>query len=985
MKFYFLFMWLGLLSWTASGQRMVSGTVTDQENGDALIGASVVIPGTTTGTITDIMGHFELEVPDDVNHLLLSFVGYQDYRLDLTSSDVYEIAMTSGQLLSEVVVIGYGSVERKDVTGALQTLSTEDFNKGAIASPQELLAGKVPGVQINTDGGAPGGGSRIRIRGGSSLSASNDPLIIIDGVPIANGEFSGSRNPLNTINPNDIETFTVLKDASATAIYGSRASNGVILITTKKGNLSQKLRVGYSGNFSISSPDDRVSVMGADEYRSLVTERYGEGSVQVGLLGDANTDWQDEIFQQAFGHEHNLNFSGGIANVLPYRVSVGYSDREGVVKTDRFNRITTMVNLNPSLLNDHLKLDLRFKGSFVKNDFADANAAIGNAIRFDPTQPVRNGSEFGGYTTWLQSSNSGDPITIATTNPVARLNQRSNESDANRYIWNAQADYRLPFFPQLRANLNVALDKYKGEGHVDVSTDAAFEFVRSAEGQLVGGRLEDYSQERENRLLEFYLNYKTDLSNSVNLDLMGGYSWQHFWRENFFAATRKGDQSIVLNEPDFTTLEYYLVSLFGRANLSFNDVVLLTGTLRRDGTSRFSEDNRWGLFPSVALAVKALDRDNSAGLSSLKFRAGWGVTGQQDINDNDYYPYLARYQGSQDNAAYQFGDEFIRTLRPNGYDANIKWEETKTINLGIDYGFFNDRLYGSLDLYHRKTTDLINFIPVPVGTNLTNFINTNIGDLENQGVEFSINAIPTQTPKLTWHVGFNVTSNRNEITKLTAAEDPSYLGVLTGGISGGTGNNIQIHSVGYAANSFFVFEQAYDEAGNPLEGAYVDRNGDGVINSSDQYRYENPNPDVAFGFNTRLDIGRWNLSTSLRAQVGNYVYNNIQSEMAILTRIYNSANYLENLHTDAPIINFENARYFSDLYVHNASFLRMDFVTLGYDFSDLLGVNCNLSLSVQNPFVITKYEGIDPEIASGIDNNFYPRPRVYSLGVNLDF
>lgn len=974
---------------SAWSQRTVTGAVYDGDSDVPLIGADIIVPGTTTGTITDVDGQFSLDVPDGTEAIQISYVGYEEQLVPLTTSGPLTVRLRSGQTLDEVLVIGYGTVEKEDATGSVQAVGEEDFNQGAISSPQELLAGKIPGVQITSGGGAPGSGSNIRIRGGSSLSASNDPLIIVDGIPLANGEFSGSRNLLNAINPNDIETFTVLKDASATAIYGSRASNGVILITTKKGSVANKLRITYNAKASISQINDRIDMLSASDFRNLVIKQYGEGSPQASLLGSANTDWQDEIYENAFGHEHNLSFSGGIAEKVPYRLSFGYADRAGGVKTDKFNRITTALNLNPKFLDDHLQVNLSFKGAFNKNEFADNDAAISNAIRFDPTQPVTNGSEYGGYYTWLQTASNGDPITIATNNPVARLNQRTNEATGNRYIVNAQFDYRFHFLPSLRANLSLGSDYYDAEGDIDIPVNAGFEFARNMEGQLIGGKTEEYAQERKNKLLEFFLNYKEDLADNLEMELMGGYSWQHFWRENYTSAVRKGAPAVIFTEADFATREYYLLSLFGRANFALNDQFFLTGTIRRDGTSRFSEDNRWGLFPSVAFAWKILD-NSARTLSGLKLRVGYGVTGQQDINENDFYPYLARYQFGQENAAYQFGDEFVKTIRPNGYDANIKWEETTTLNAGIDYSLLNDRIYGSLDVYQRETKDLINFIPVPVGTNLTNFINTNVGDLENQGIEFALNTVPVKNEKLTWNFGFNVASNKNKITRLTASDDASYLGVLTGGIAGAVGNQIQIHSVGHSAYSFFVFEQVYDEAGNPIEGLYVDRNNDGQINNLDKYHKENPNANVSFGINTSVQINKFSISTALRSQIGNYVYNNVLADAANYSKIYNSAGYLQNTHKDTEKINFNNPQYFSDMYVQNASFLRMDHITLGYDFGDLIGNRFTVNLSVQNPFVITKYEGLDPEIfvkndKQGIDDNFYPRPTTYTLGLNLDF
>ena len=981
---------LMLLSGGLTAQTMVSGTITDSDFGDPLIGANVVVKGSTVGTSTDLDGNFTLEVPDDATTLVISYTGYTTTEYTLDGRPVL-LALSEGSLLDEVVVIGYGTVKREDATGSVVAVGEDQFNRGAISSPQELLAGKIAGVQITSGGGAPGAASNIRIRGGSSLSASNDPLIVVDGVPLDNGEYSGSRNQLNAINPNDIETFTVLKDASATAIYGSRASNGVILITTKKGSISDRFRVGYTGNVSSSSATNRVEVLGADAYRDLISERFGEGSPELARLGTANTNWQDEIYRSAIGHEHNLSFSGAVGETLPYRLSLGYADRQGIVRTDKFNRTTVGLNLNPSFLDNHLQINAGLKTSFTNNNFADADAVIAEAIRFDPTQPVRvDSSEYGGFYTWLQPNGSGDPITIATANPVARLEQRTNEASAQRYIANFSADYRMHFLPELRANLTLGLDKFDADGTIDVPTNAAFEFLRDAEGNLAGGRTEVYSQARQNRLLDFYLNYVKDIGGN-RLDLMAGYSWQHFERDNFSAATRKGDPSVILTAADTTSNEYYLASLFGRANFHLNDDFLFTFTVRRDGTSRFSPENRWGIFPAAAVAWKVIDNSSAtSGLSSLKLRLGWGVTGQQAINDTDFYPYLPRYQGSQENANYQLGEEFVTTLRPNGYDANIKWEETTTYNLGVDYELAGGRVYGSVDVYQRNTEDLINFVPVPAGSNLTNFINTNVGDLENRGIEFAINTIPYQSNRNSWELGFNIAANSNKITRLTANEDPSFLGNATGGISGGVGNNIQINSVGMPANSFFVYEQVYDASGNPLEGVYVDQNKDGVINSSDLYHFNDPAPDMSMGLTSALNINKLRISTGVRSNVGNYVYNNVWSDNAHFSKLSNSAGYNDNVHIETQNINFNNPQYLSDHFVQDASFVRVDHITLGYDLGDLIGERFYISASVQNPIVITNYEGIDPEIfvagdKQGIDNNFYPRPRTYTLGLSVDF
>ncbi|RMF28769.1 MAG: SusC/RagA family TonB-linked outer membrane protein, partial [Bacteroidetes bacterium] len=690
------------------GQRTITGTVTDAETGEPMIGANILVKGTSFGTITDLDGSYSLEVPENAEALVFSYTGYASQEIPLGASNVINVALTPGSVLEEVMVIGYGTVKKEDATGSVQSVSTEQFNRGSITSPQELLAGKIAGVRITT-GSDPGGGAQIRIRGGSSLSASNDPLIVVDGVPVDNGGIAGARNPLNFINPNDIESFTVLKDASATAIYGSRASNGVILITTKKGSLGRKIAVEYNGNVSVSNALKKVDVLNATEFRALVEERFPEGHVARSLLGSANTDWQDVIYQSALGQDHNLSVAGGIG-VVPYRVSLGFTDKEGILMTDEFQRYTGALNLSPGFLDNRLQVNLNLKAMSTDNRFA-TRGAIGSAISFDPTQPIYDeGNAYGGYFTWVQDN--GDPNTLAPANPLALLELRKDVSNVKRYLVNSTVDYRFGFLPELRANLNLGYDYSTGSGTVDVPEFASFAY----DALVGGGEKTTYEQKKKNELLEFYLNYVKTFDR-FKLDLMGGYSWQRFFFEDSFRNSNVAGTEVVEGD---NAGELFLLSLFGRANLSWDERYFLTLTLRRDGTSRFSPDARWGLFPAAALAVKLIDTGGKGTLSSLKLRAGYGVTGQQDVGG--FYLYQPRYLAGFDNAAYQFGNEFVTTLRPEGYDANIKWEETTTYNLGVDYGFLDERIYGSIEVYLRKTKDLINFIPVPAGTNLTNFL-----------------------------------------------------------------------------------------------------------------------------------------------------------------------------------------------------------------------------------------------------------------------
>lgn len=958
-------------------QRTVSGTVRDAGDGSTLIGVTVLVKGTTNGTTTDINGQYSLTVPDNAT-LVYSFVGFVSQEILVGNQTTIDVNLEfSATAMKEVVVIGYGQVKKEDVTGSVEVIGTDEFNKGVLTSPEELLRGKTAGVQITSGGGEPGSGQTIRIRGGSSLSSSNNPLIVIDGVPVDDEGVAGMRNPLNTINPSDIESFTVLKDASATAIYGSRASNGVIIVTTKQGISGDQLKMSYNSSFSLSTRTNEIEVLGADEYRRFVNTKFSNAD---NLLGNATTDWQGQIFRNAYAQDHNLSFSGGIKG-LPYRASIGYTDQSGLLKTSSLDRVTAAVSINPTIFDDHLKLSLNLKGMDINNRFAD-RGAIGSAIAFDPTQTVLDASSpYGGYYTWTQQN--GDPIPIATANPLALLELTENVSDVQRSIGNLQLDYTFHWLPELRANLNVGYDYSESNGTVYVPEYASWSY----DDLIGGGSNNTYSQTKRNEVLDFYLNYVKDLpALQSTIDVMGGYSWQHFYREGENRNSNIAGTDINFN--DYKT-ESYLLSFFGRFNYTFKDRYLLTFTLRRDGSSRLNPKDRWGLFPAAAFAWK-INKENFIKnldfVSDLKLRLGYGITGQQATPGRDY-AYLARYTYSEDNAQYQFGDTFYNTLRPEAYDELLRWETTTTYNIGLDYGFFNNRIKGAIDFYYRKTNDLINFISVPAGTNLANELFTNVGSLTNTGFEFSVIGRAISQKDLFWEIGLNVTYNKNEITKLLAVEDESYVGTPTGGISGGVGNNIQIHSVGYAANSFYVYEQVYDAEGNPIEGLYADRNGDGVITGDDRYQYKDPSADWYVGINSNLSYKNWDFSVAGRLSLGNYAYNNVNSTTGVTNQVYNSIGYLTNVTADALVTGFETPRYFSDYYVQNASFFRLDQVAIGYSFMDVFNkdINIRLSLTGQNLFVITNYEGLDPEIFGGIDNNIYPRPLTILMGIRVDF
>lgn len=873
--------------------------------------------------------------------------------------------------IEQVVLIGYGAKKKTDLTGSITAISAKDFNEGSVNSPEQLIQGKASGIQITTNSGAPGAGSTIRIRGGASLNASNDPLIVIDGVPLDNTGISGASNPLALINPNDIESFNILKDASATAIYGSRASNGVIIITTKRGKTG-KLKATYTTTTSVYDKMGTVEMLSADQFRDVVNSKAANNYKL--LLGKSNTNWQKEIYQTAVGFDNTLSLSGGVKG-LPYRLSLGYLNQDGIIKTNNIERSTASLNLNPKFFDNHLDINFNLKGTYVENRFKD-DGAVGAAVVFDPTQSVfAPGFEnYGGYFEWLDST--GTPNTNGTKNPLSMLNQRYDLSYVSRVLGNIQFDYKMHFLPELRANLNLGYDYSDSNGNTTVLPTAATEYYRK-------GSYRRYTQEKKNKLLEFYLNYTKDISaiNSL-VDITAGYSYQDWQRSEPFAPTSYGNGTMNPETGNDFFTQNTLISYFARLNYTFDKKYLLTASVRRDASSRFSEDNRVGYFPSVALAWR-IDQENfiknTNVFSTLKLRAGWGQTGQQDINNNDY-PYLARYVQSNSGAQYQIGDVFYNTLRGAGYDKNIKWETTTTKNLGLDFGFLNNRINGSIEVYEKETKDLLSVVPVPAGANLTNLLLTNVGDMRNRGVEFNIGVEAIKNENFSWEFNLNATHYKSEITNLASTS------VLTGGISGGTGSTIQVHAEGYQPNAFYVYQQVYNQEGKPIEGVYVDRNGDGIINSGDLYQYKSPAPELLLGFSSRFTYKNWDLGFTMRASFGNYVYNNQASQFGNLSGI-KANNYLQNIHTSYLDTQFDTPQFFSDYYVENGSFLRMDNINIGYNFPSFINENSKLRVfgSVQNAFLITNYSGLDPEVFNGIDNNLYQRPRVYSIGLNFQF
>lgn len=980
-----------ILAATALAQQInVNGHVKDK-TGEPIIGATVRVVGQEGGAATDIDGNFTIKATSGAT-IQVSYIGYQTATVKAQPSLTIILEDDAAKAINEVVVIGYGKVKKNDLTGSVTALSADKMVKGAVTSASDMLVGKAAGVSVITDGGAPGAGATIRIRGGSSMSASNNPLVVIDGVPVDDTGINGMANPLSTVHPDDIETMTILKDASATAIYGSRASNGVILITTKKGKAGG-IKVGYNGSVKVSTRTQEVDVMTADNFRNFVTSKFGETSMQAKALGTHNTDWQKEIFRTSLSTDHNVSISGSLPN-LPYRVSVGYTNENGIIKTSKMERFTGAINLNPQLFDKHLNIQLNVKGIYNTNRFADLGA-VGMATQYDPTQPIyMDGSQYGnGYFMYLKDT--GKPIDIALANPVSILNSKSDKSTVYRSIGNAQFDYKFHFLPELRANLNLGYDVSKGTGDVIITDNSPMTW---AQGNYKTGFGENssYWQLKRNTLLEFYLNYANTFG-VHSIDAMAGYSWQNFYRSEWtkypYSAgkVQEAGKEFYKESEDFKT-ESYLVSFFGRLNYTLLDRYLFTFTLRNDGSSRFSKDNRWGVFPSVALAWRINEEaflKKSKWLSDLKLRLGWGITGQQNLNNGDY-PYLARYAYSKAGANYYFGNKAYQLIAPQAYDEELKWEETTTYNAGLDFGFLNGKITGALDYYYRKTNDLLNSVPPPAGSNFSNELLTNVGTLVNKGLELSLTAYPISTKDFTWTVGYNISYNKNTITKLTINDDPKYKGVVHGGVDGATGYNIQINAVNKPYNSFYVFEQMFDKEGNPLEGVYVDQNNDNKIDDEDLIAYKKSAPDVYMGFTSQMTYKNWDFSFALRSSLGNYVYNNVQANREAWdgSQMYDQAGFLKNRLNSATTTNFHVGQFRSSYYVQKASFLRMDNITLGYTFNKLFTAkqSARVYLTVQNPFVITNYSGLDPEISGeGIDNNIYPRPLSFMLGFSLKF
>lgn len=960
----------------AQNTRRVTGNVVDDTK-LPLIGASVLVPGTSNGVITDLDGNFIIMVGADDRQLQISYVGYETLTVDIPADGKLQVALKSdAQVLSDVVVIGYGTTRKSDLTGSVTNVSADDFNQGPIASPEQLINGKVSGVQIMSAGGSPTSGSTIRIRGGASLNASNDPLIVLDGVPLETGGISGSDNFLALINPSDIESMTILKDASSTAIYGSRASNGVIIITTKKGKQGG-VKVNFSTTNSVQTRTRLTDMLSRDEFVNLINTQGSDA--QKALLGDADTDWNDEIYHNAFGTDNNLSVSGSIGTFLPFRASVGYYNQGGLLKTDNAERVTGSVTLTPSFFDDHLRLALNVKGSFNNNRFAN-QTAIWNAATWNPTLPVYSGdnSVFGGYTEPVD--NNGNIVTGGTINPVGAIDQNNSTSKVQRFIGNFDVDYKMHFLPELKFHATLGYDYAKGQGKVVVPAAAA-------QFSTTGGRNYEYGpQKNENRLLTTYLNYNKYIDAlKSSVDATVGYDYQ-YWKSTSPFYQELNEAGIVQSSSAASDQRHVLLSYYARLNYSYDSRYMLTATMRRDGTSRFSEDNRWGTFPSVALGWRVTEEDflkDNPVLSNLKLRVSYGVTGQQDGIGN--YNYLPVYTVGQDGAQAMFGTDYFNTFRPEAYVSNLKWETTTSWNAGFDFGFLEDRITGSFDYYTRRTKDLLATVPAPAGTNFDKNILTNVGNVDSQGLEFTLNASPIQSKNWNWDLSFNVTWQKMKVKNLSLVPGKTATNILAGAWI--DGQAVQVLTEGYEPYMFYVYKQLYDEkTGKPVEGAYADLDGNGTIDSGDRYRYKSPAPDFIFGFSTSLNYKKWTLSTSLRANVGNYVYNGMSMNTGAWETMSYNTFQLNNVHSSILETNFKSRQHLSDYYVENGSFLKMDNLSLAYNFGKISRwFSLNASVMVSNVFCITKYSGADPEVPSGMDSSFYPRPRTYSMTLGLEF
>ena len=948
-----------------SAQTSVDGKVTDNSS-DPLAGVNVVVKGTSIGTSSDFDGNFSISV-NQGDVLVFSYVGYSTEEITYNEQLTLSISMSEdASQLDEVLLIGYGSVTKDDLTGAADLITSDDFNTGSVLSPEQLISGKLAGVSVTSGSGAPGDGQAIRIRGLGSLSLTNSPLIVVDGVPLNDGGVGGSRNALNSINPADIESMTVLKDASATAIYGSRGANGVILISTFKGKDSE-FKHSFTSKFSTYSPIDKVDVLSAAEFTDMITSLGDQAYIDN--LGSNNTDWQDVIYQKALGKEYNYSITGNKYGI-PMRFSLGMGEHNGILLGDKFKRNTISLNLNPSYLDDKLDIDFNFRYMDTQNDFAD-RGAIGNAVRFDPTKPVFNGSQYAGYYAWIDPASGNQYAIGAPTNPLALLNLIDDNSDVERIISNIKLDYQLPFAEGLTATVNIGYDDASSDGSRSTS-----ELIPTSDPTW-NGALSTYTQSATNILLDAYVTYEKSFDDS-SLNAVAGYSYQAFEFDNYSYDSEAEEDG---NDYEFVDKsKNVLLSYFGRVNYDIKGKYLFTATMRADASSKLNPDDRWGIFPSFAMAWNVDQEDFFKGdiFDSFKLRLGYGQVG--NVNGLGDYKFLTRYTGSTSTAYYQFGNSFYQTFRPEPINPDLRWEIGETLNLGIDYSMFDSKLNGSINIYQKTTKDLIAYTLVDPFTNFGNRIDANIGDMENKGIELSFNLPLMQTDDYENILDFNIAFNDNVVTRLP---DQQFIG----GISGGVGNTIQTHVEGEAPYSFLVYQQVYDTNGTPIEGVYVDRNGDNIINDDDRYIKEDPFADIIMGLTNSIRYKDWDFSVTARASIGNYAYNNLASN-AVFNAAASINNILNNIHSDylsTGFIDFTENSLLSDHYIQEASFVKIDNISIGYNMTTNSGCKIRFFGSLQNVATFTDYEGIDPEIYGGIDNNFYPRPQTGVFGVTFEF
>ncbi len=1005
--FRMLVLMLGLfLSVGAFAQIDVKGHVKDAL-GEPIIGATVRVANTQTATVTDFDGNFTLKANQGAD-ITVSYIGYQTATVKAARS--IEVTLEEdATTLENVVVIGYGVARKTDLTGSVTAIKPDEKNHGMITSAQEMIQGKIAGVNVTTGSGEPGGGAQIRIRGGASLNASNDPLIVIDGMQMDNNATKGVSNPLALVNPNDIESFTVLKDASATAIYGSRGSNGVIIITTKKGRRNQSPKVSYNGTLSISTIAKKLDVMDGNQYREFIKDYYGGETSEAYLgLGDANTNWQDEIYRSGVSHDHNVSVAGGLGNqkwAMPYRVSVGYTNQQGILKGSDYKRFTAGFTMNPSLLDDHLNLNINGKYAYSKTN-PGGQGAIGMATRMDPTRPIKSDDEafknWGGYWQWANPTTSYDPTypyarnSDAPSNPVEMVENFSDDKSSHTLLGNFEADYKIHGFEDLRLHMNLAGSYSYGGEYTNNNPQSTY-------GYYYGGNGEN-TEKKYNVLASFYAQYFKDFNKANHFDIMAGYEysrtkyWGDSWYKDYYPATNMGTDDdgnalagTVHNSSDRRWRgQMVLVSWYGRANYSLLDRYLLTVNFRADGSSRFADGHRWGFFPSVAAGWRIKDekflKDVDA-ISELKLRLSWGQTGQQNTGREYYTPTYKMTVGN--DRLYPIGPNNPGTLfQPLVYNNDLTWETTTTWNIGLDYGMFNQRLTMNFDAYVRKTTDLLCTPTIAAGQNYDNAMLLNAGELKNKGFEFAISGKPIQTKDWFMELGFNVAYNKNEVTELYGGRD-----MIEAGLTVGMQKNLTYHKVGQPANSFWVYQQVYDEAGRPIQGVYVDRNADGNIDDNDRYFYKNIAAPWTGGFYFKVAYKNWDLGTNFRVSLGNYVFNDlIESRMNTAIRYNASKNFYENTTPSVAALRWKSYDYpLSDYFVQNASFLKCDNITLGYNFEELFkassyhGLSGRIYASCTNVFTVTKYKGLDPEQVSGFEGSVYPRSRTFLLGLNLNF